>query len=95
LGVDGRLNVTLPVCIARAPSAGGDTLVIIVIALFLLDIRVAAGATRADQLVPQRTHLALGNDTPLTRPVSPPLDGRIVATPDVGGLHHRYDRIAA
>jgi putative transposase len=42
-----------------------------------------------------RTHLALGRDTPLTRPVSPPLDGRIVATPEVGGLHHRYDRIAA
>ena len=42
-----------------------------------------------------RTHLALGKDTPLTRPVSLPLDGRIVATPEVGGLHHRYDRIAA
>jgi hypothetical protein len=42
-----------------------------------------------------RTHLALGKDTALTRPVSPPLDGRIVATPEVGGLHHRYDRIAA
>ena len=42
-----------------------------------------------------RTHLALGKDTPLTRPVSPPLDGRIVATPEVGGLHQRYDRIAA
>ncbi len=42
-----------------------------------------------------RTHLALGKDTPLTRPVSPPLDGRIVATPEVGGLHHRYDHIAA
>jgi len=42
-----------------------------------------------------RTHLALGKDTALTRPISPPLDGRIVATPEVGGLHHRYDRIAA
>jgi putative transposase len=42
-----------------------------------------------------RTHLALGRDTPLTRPVSPPSDGRIVATPEVGGLHHRYLRIAA
>jgi hypothetical protein len=40
-----------------------------------------------------RTHLALGKDTPSTRPVSPV--GRIVATPEVGGLHHRYDRIAA
>ena len=41
-----------------------------------------------------RTHLALGKDTPVTRPVSP-LAGRIVATTEVGGLHHRYDRIAA
>ena len=28
-----------------------------------------------------RTHLALGKDTPITRPVSAPSDGRIVATP--------------
>jgi hypothetical protein len=42
-----------------------------------------------------RTHLALDKDTPVTRPVSPLSAGRIVATPEVGGLHHRYDRIAA
>ena len=42
-----------------------------------------------------RTHLALGKDTPSTRPVTPPSAGRIVAIPEVGGLHHRYDRIAA
>jgi transposase InsO family protein len=42
-----------------------------------------------------RTHLALGKDTPITRPVSPLSARRIVATPEVGGLHHRYDRIAA
>ena len=42
-----------------------------------------------------RTHLALGKDTPITRPVAPPSAGRIVATPEVGGLHHRYDRVAA
>jgi len=42
-----------------------------------------------------RTHLALGKDTPITRPVSKPSTGRIVTTPEVGGLHHRYDRIAA
>jgi putative transposase len=41
-----------------------------------------------------RTHLALDKDTPITRPVSPP-SGRIVITPEVGGLHHRYDRSAA
>jgi putative transposase len=42
-----------------------------------------------------RTHLALGKDPPSPRPVTPPSAGRIVATPEVGGLHHRYDRIAA
>ena len=42
-----------------------------------------------------RTHLALGKDTPITRPVTPPSAGRIVVMPDVGGLHHRYDRVAA
>ena len=42
-----------------------------------------------------RTHLALGKDTPSPRPVTPPSAGRIVAIAEVGGLHHRYDRIAA
>jgi len=42
-----------------------------------------------------RTHLSLGKDTPSPRPVTPPSSGRIVAIPEVGGLHHRYDRIAA
>ena len=42
-----------------------------------------------------RTHLALGKDTPNPRPIAPPSAGRIVAVPEVGGLHHRYDRIAA
>ena len=45
--------------------------------------------------MPSRTHLALGKDTPIRRPITPPLTGRIVAIPEVGGLHHRYDRIAA
>ena len=42
-----------------------------------------------------RTHLALDKDAPSPRPVTPLSAGRIVATPEVGGLHHRYDRIAA
>jgi putative transposase len=41
-----------------------------------------------------RIHLALDKDTPEFRPIySPP--GRIVATPEVGGLHHRYERRVA
>jgi len=42
-----------------------------------------------------RTHLALGKDSPLPRAVHAPSVGPIVATPEVGGLHHRYDRVAA
>lgn len=42
-----------------------------------------------------RTHLALHKDTPVSRAVSISATGRIVAIPQVGGLHHRYDRIAA
>jgi putative transposase len=42
-----------------------------------------------------RTHLALEKDAPISRLVMPPSAGCIVATPQVGGLHHRYDRAAA
>ena len=42
-----------------------------------------------------RTHLSLGKDCPEPRPVQPPGQGRIIAFPEVGGLHHRYERLAA
>lgn len=42
-----------------------------------------------------RTHLGLGKDCPESRPVDPPDMGTIVAIPQVGGLHHRYTRVAA
>jgi transposase InsO family protein len=38
-----------------------------------------------------RTHLALGEDAPISRPVQS--FGRIITEPMVGGLHHRYARI--
>ncbi len=41
-----------------------------------------------------RTHLSLGKDTPDGRSVQPG-GGKIVAFPQVGGLHHRYERLAA
>lgn len=40
-----------------------------------------------------RTHLALGKDSPVTRPVEPL--GKIVSRPAVGGLHRRYARVPA
>jgi putative transposase len=42
-----------------------------------------------------RTHLALDKDSPWPRPVAPSALGSVVAIPQVGGLHHRYDRRAA
>src|SRR5207248_8469204 len=41
-----------------------------------------------------RTHLSLDKDTPEPRPVQSAELGRIVAIPQVGGLHHRYERRA-
>ena len=42
-----------------------------------------------------RTHLCLGKDAPVSRPVALPTNGAIVAIPHLGGLHHRYERRAA
>lgn len=42
-----------------------------------------------------RTHLALAMDAPDCRPVQPPELGAVVAIPEVGGLHHHYERRAA
>jgi putative transposase len=42
-----------------------------------------------------RTHLSLGKDPPQPRPVHGPDLGAIVAVPEVGGLHHRYERRTA
>ena len=42
-----------------------------------------------------RTHLALDKDSPDPRTIQPPEAGRIISMPEVGGLHHRYERRAA
>ena len=42
-----------------------------------------------------RTHLALEKDSPQTRAVQLPGIGPVVELPQVGGLHHRYERQAA
>ena len=41
------------------------------------------------------THLGLDKAAPESRPVQGPEEGKIVALPQVGGLHHRYERLAA
>src|SRR6266481_6143578 len=42
-----------------------------------------------------RTHLSLDKDCPDRRPIQSRGLGRVVAIPQVGGLHHRYERLAA
>jgi putative transposase len=42
-----------------------------------------------------RTQLALEKDAPTPRRVQTTTEGRVVAFPEVGGLHHRYERRAA
>ena len=41
-----------------------------------------------------RTHLSLGRNAPFLREIEPPHRGRVVAIPQVGGLHHHYRRAA-
>jgi len=42
-----------------------------------------------------RCHLSLDKDCPDPRAVQPPELGQVVELPEVGGLHHRYERRAA
>jgi hypothetical protein len=42
-----------------------------------------------------RNHLSLNKDPPTSRAIEPPDAGNIIAFPVLGGLHHRYTRIAA
>ncbi len=41
-----------------------------------------------------RTHLSLTRNAPNPREVEPVAQGKVVAIPQVGGLHHRYTRAA-
>ncbi len=41
-----------------------------------------------------RTHRSLDANSPQPRSIEPPERGKAVATPQVGGLHHRYRRVA-
>ena len=42
-----------------------------------------------------RTHLSLAKDAPTPRRVQAATDGVVFSVPEVGGLHHRYERRAA
>jgi transposase InsO family protein len=42
-----------------------------------------------------RTHLSLAKDAPMPRRVQGVSEGDVIEFPEVGGLHHRYERRAA
>jgi putative transposase len=42
-----------------------------------------------------RTHLSLDKDRPDPRLIMPRWIGKVIAIPQVGGLHHRCERLAA
>jgi len=42
-----------------------------------------------------RTHLSLNKDAPIPRRIAVPGEGHVVEIPQVGGLHHSYERRAA
>jgi transposase InsO family protein len=48
-------------------------------------------STYIDYYHRSRTHLSLDKDCPDPRPVTPARSGRVVASPQVNGLHHRYE----
>ena len=41
-----------------------------------------------------RPHQSLERNSPIAREIEPPSQGKIIAIPQVGGLHHRYRRAA-
>ena len=47
-----------------------------------------------DYYLHSRTHLSLDRNVPVEREVEPPERGKVIAIPQVGGLHHRYCRTA-
>ncbi len=55
-------------------------------------------AARLDEYVryynTTRPHLSLNRNSPQPREPDPPANGRAVATPILGGLHHEYPRVA-
>src|SRR5438309_4506969 len=65
--------------------------------LLKLGLTVSQATVSKYMLRPRRTrtHLSLAKDAPESRSVQPPSQGRVVAVPRVGGLHHEYLRQAA
>jgi hypothetical protein len=56
---------------------------------------VSALLTCVVALFRSRASLCLAMDCPESRPVASPDQGRVIAVPEVVGLHHHYERRAA
>ncbi len=41
------------------------------------------------------TYVGWYKDCPVPQPIQPAETGEVIAFPQVGGLHHRYERLAA
>ena len=41
-----------------------------------------------------RVHPSLDENSPIPRDIEPPAQGKMISIPMVGGLHHRYRRVA-
>ena len=48
-----------------------------------------------DYYLRSRAHLAFDEDPPVSHPIQPPGLGLVMELPEVGGLHHRYERRVA
>lgn len=79
------------------PTLTGRVLFVLVVLAIVLNEQHVRRLLRAYLAYDHRsrTPLALGKDTPDARPVAAVGAGQVVALPEVGGLHHRYERRAA
>ena len=59
----------------------------------LLKLGIEISQATVGRYMPWR--LSLDKDCPEPRPIHLPTAGNIIAFPEVGGLHHRYERRAA
>jgi hypothetical protein len=60
-----------------------------------MKIRYDEPSIRISIIITDREHIYLGKDSPEPRAIQPPEMGSVAAVPQVGGLHHRYERRAA
>jgi len=98
-GPNGERQAVVQVLLRQVAGGAGD---ILVAAENLVEEERAAErhlrrvlSSYVDYYQGTRTHLSLDKDCPDPRPIMPRRIGKVVAIAKVGGLHHRYERLAA